>query len=71
MDSLKIICPNGHLGFGALRVESFELGWRRGSTTSRPTLAATMWTRCRWARTLTNSPEWQRHDLEHMLLAAR
>jgi hypothetical protein len=24
--SLKIICPNGHLGFAPIRVESFKLG---------------------------------------------
>ena len=26
MKSLKIICPNGHLGFAPIRVESFKLG---------------------------------------------
>ena len=26
MHSLRIICPNGHLGFAPLRVESFKLG---------------------------------------------
>ena len=26
MQHLKIICPNGHLGFAPLRPESFEIG---------------------------------------------
>ena len=26
MKSLKIICPNGHLGFAPLKVESFRKG---------------------------------------------
>jgi hypothetical protein len=30
MESLKIICPNGHLGFAPLRTESFELGVQAG-----------------------------------------
>jgi len=32
MDSLRIICPNGHLGFAPLRVESFRLGVAAAST---------------------------------------
>ena len=30
MDSLKIICPNGHLGLAPLRTESFEIGVAAG-----------------------------------------
>src|SRR3982750_1164359 len=30
MQSLRIICPNGHLGFAPLRVESFKLGVAAG-----------------------------------------
>ena len=26
MQTLRIICPNGHLGFAPLRTESFQLG---------------------------------------------
>jgi hypothetical protein len=26
MNSMTIICPNGHLGFAPIRVESFKLG---------------------------------------------
>ncbi len=26
MKSLKIICPNGHLGFAPIRIPSFNLG---------------------------------------------
>src|SRR3970282_1080403 len=30
MQSLKIICPNGHLGFAPLRTASFQLGVEAG-----------------------------------------
>jgi hypothetical protein len=40
MKSLKIICPNGHLGFAPIRVESFGLG-----VASRPDYIAADWQR--------------------------
>ena len=72
MDSLKIICPNGHLGFAPLRVESFELG-----VAARPDYIAAdsgsddVGPVPLGSDTSTSPESWQRHDLEHMLLAAR
>ena len=72
MQSLKIICPNGHLGFAPLRVESFELGVQAhphyiaadsGSDDVGPVPLG--------SDTSTSPESWQRHDLEHMLLASR
>jgi hypothetical protein len=72
MDSLKIICPNGHLGFAPLRVESFQLGVDArpdyiaadsGSDDVGPVPLGT--------GTSTSPEAWQRHDLEQMLLASR
>ncbi len=72
MESLKIICPNGHLGFAPLRTESFELGVQAspdciaadsGSDDVGPVPLG--------SDTSTSPKAWQRHDLEHMLLAAR
>ena len=72
MDSLKIICPNGHLVFAPLRVESFELG-----VAARPDYIAAdsgsddVGPVPLGSDTSTSPESWQRHDLEHMLLAAR
>ena len=72
MQSLKIICPNGHLGFAPLRPESFELGVQArpdyiaadsGSDDVGPVPLG--------SDTSTSPQAWQRHDLEHMLLASR
>ena len=72
MESLKIICPNGHLGFAPLRTESFELGVEArpdyiaadsGSDDVGPVPLG--------SDTSTSPKAWQRHDLECMLLAAR
>lgn len=72
MDSLKIICPNGHLGFAPLRTESFEIGVAAqpdiiaadsGSDDVGPVPLG--------SDTSTSPEVWQRHDLEQMLLAAR
>ncbi|HXX83448.1 MAG TPA: acyclic terpene utilization AtuA family protein [Casimicrobiaceae bacterium] len=72
MDSLRIICPNGHLGFAPLRVESFRLGVAvrpdyiaadSGSDDVGPVPLAT--------DTSASPLEWQMQDLEHMLLASR
>lgn len=72
MQNLKIICPNGHLGFAPLRPESFELGVQAhpdyiaadsGSDDVGPVPLGS---------DASTSPEsWQRHDLEKMLLASR
>jgi len=72
VDSLRIICPNGHLGFAPLRVESFRLGVAvrpdyiaadSGSDDVGPVPLAT--------DTSASPLEWQMQDLEHMLLASR
>jgi hypothetical protein len=72
MQTLKIICPNGHLGFAPLRVESFKLGVQAapdciaadsGSDDIGPVPLGT--------DTSTSPLAWQRHDLEQMLLASR
>jgi len=72
MQSLRIICPNGHLGFAPLRPESFELGVAAapdyiaadsGSDDVGPVPLG--------SDTSTSPEAWQRHDLEHMLLASR
>ncbi len=72
MDSLKIICPNGHLGFAPLRRESFLIGVDAGpdfiaadsgSDDVGPVPLG--------ADTSTSPLAWQRQDLEEMLLASR
>jgi hypothetical protein len=72
MQSLRIICPNGHLGFAPLRVESFRLGVAArpdyiaadsGSDDVGPIPLGT--------DTSTSPLAWQTQDLEHMLLASR
>lgn len=70
--SLRILCPNGHLGFGPIKTESFYRGLEAkpdyiiadsGSSDVGPTPLAT--------DTSASPLAWQKHDLEHMLLAAR
>jgi hypothetical protein len=70
--TLRFLCPNGHLGFAPLKVESFDLGVATrpdfiladsGSDDIGPVPLGT--------DTSTAPQEWQRHDLEKMLLAAR
>ena len=72
MASLKIICPNGHLGFAPLKTGSFHLG-----VAAKPDfIAADSGSDDIGPVPLGNdscaSPRaWQEHDLEEMLLAAR
>ena len=72
MRTLRFLCPNGHLGFAPLKVPSFELGVATrpdfiladsGSDDIGPGPLG--------HDTSTSPREWQEHDLEHMLLAAR
>ena len=72
MQTLRIICPNGHLGFAPLRTESFQLGVAAapdyiaadsGSDDVGPVPLG--------SDTSTSPLAWQRHDLEQILLASR
>src|SRR6187401_2062212 len=72
MESLRIICPNGHLGFAPTREESFRIvvGARpdciaadSGSDDVGPIPLG--------SDTSTSPLAWQTHDLELMLLASR
>ena len=72
MPSMKIICPNGHLGFAPLKKGSFHLGVDAnpdfiaadsGSDDIGPVPLGT--------DTCASPKAWQEHDLEEMLLASR
>jgi hypothetical protein len=72
MESLKILCPNGHLGFAPLKEESFLIGMDAGpdyvaadsgSDDVGPVPLGT--------DTSTSPLQWQTHDLEIMLLESR
>jgi hypothetical protein len=72
MTMFRVICPNGHLGFAPLRVESFNLGVAiapdciaadSGSDDVGPIPLG--------SDTSTSPLAWQTHDLEQMLLASR
>ncbi|MBC7345044.1 MAG: glutamate mutase, partial [Clostridia bacterium] len=70
--SLRFLCPNGHLGFAPIKTESFYLG-----VATRPDFILADSGSCDigpvplGTDTSTSPLEWQRHDLEHMLLASR
>ncbi len=72
MQTMKIICPNGHLGFAPLRTESFWIG-----VDARPDYIAAdsgsddVGPVPLGSDTSTSPEAWQRHDLEQMLLASR
>jgi hypothetical protein len=72
MASLRIICPNGHLGFAPLKTESFHIA----VATHPDFIAADSGSDDIGPGPLGNdvcaSPKaWQEHDLEEMLLASR
>jgi len=72
MQSLKIICPNGHLGFAPLRTASFELGVAAGPDYIAADSGSDDVGPVPLGSDTSTSPEaWQRHDLEQMLLASR
>jgi len=70
--TVRIVCPNGHLGFAPIRTASFEIG-----LTSMPDLVCADSGSCDigpgpLGEDVSCSPlAWQTHDLEHMLLGAR
>ncbi|MDO8249644.1 MAG: acyclic terpene utilization AtuA family protein [Rhodoferax sp.] len=72
MQTLKIICPNGHLGFAPLRTESFQLGVEAGTDYIAADSGSDDVGPGPLGSDTSTSPEaWQRHDLEQMLLASR
>ena len=70
--TLRIVCPNGHLGFAPIKTGSFEIG-----VASEPDVICANSGSCDigpgpLGADVSSSPlAWQTHDLEHMLLAAR
>lgn len=70
--SMRILCPNGHLGFAPIKTGSFQSG-----LDCAPDLICADSGSCDvgpgpLGADVSSSPvQWQRHDLEHMLLAAR
>jgi hypothetical protein len=72
MRSLKIICPNGHLGFAPLKVESFARGVEAGPDyIAADSGSDDVGPGPLGADTSASPRSWQEHDLERMLLAAR
>jgi len=69
--SLRILCPNGHLGFAPIKTGSFQIG-----LDCAPDLICADSGSCDvgpgpLGADVSSSPlQWQKHDLEHMLLAA-
>jgi hypothetical protein len=69
---LRILCPNGHLGFAPIKTASLEIG-----LIAAPDLIGADSAACDvgpgpLGTYVSSSPrQWQIHDLEHMLLAAR
>ena len=70
--TLRIVCPNGHLGFAPIKTGSFEIGLN-----SEPDLVCADSGSCDigpgpLGADISSSPlSWQTHDLEQMLLGAR
>jgi hypothetical protein len=69
---LRILCPNGHMGFAPTKVESFEIGLKTepdmicgdsGSCDCGPVPLG--------SDTCASPRNWQEHDLQSMLLGAR
>jgi hypothetical protein len=72
MHSLKIICPNGHLGFAPLRPESFQAGVNAGPDYIAADSGSDDVGPVPLGSDTSTSPKaWQRQDLEQMLLASR
>jgi hypothetical protein len=72
MNTMKIICPNGHLGFAPLRPESFQIGVAAGPDYIAADSGSDDVGPVPLGSDTSTSPEaWQRHDLEQMLLASR
>ena len=72
MQSVRIICPNGHLGFAPLKPESFALGVAAGPDfIAADSGSDDVGPGPLGSDTSTSPLAWQTQDLEAMLLAAR
>lgn len=72
MKNIKIICPNGHLGFAPLKTASFHAGADAGPDYIAADSGSDDVGPVPLATDTSASPKaWQEHDLEEMLLAAR
>jgi hypothetical protein len=72
MRSARIICPNWHLGFAPLKLESFRLGVAAGPEfIAADSGSDDIGPGPLGADICTSPRQWQIHDLEVMLLAAR
>lgn len=72
MSSIKIICPNGHLGFAPLKPDSFLRGVEAGPDYIAADSGSDDIGPVPLGSDTCTSPEaWQRQDLEAMLLASR
>lgn len=70
--TLKIICPNGHLGFAPLKEESFKIGVKAGpDIIAADSGSDDIGPVPLGSDTCASPKSWQEHDLEVMLLAAR
>ena len=70
--SLRIVSPNGHLGFGKTKLESFELALRSGvDYIIADSGSSDVGPRPLGSHSCASPSEWQYHDLKHLLLAAR
>src|SRR5215469_4463013 len=71
-DTLRIVCPNGHLGFAPIKPDSFRIG-----CASEPDLICADSGSCDvgpvplGSDTSSSPRQWQADDLETMLLASR
>ena len=72
MQTARIICPNGHLGFAPLKPESFAIGVAAGPDfIAADSGSDDVGPGPLGSDTSTSPLSWQTHDLEVMLLAAR
>ncbi len=72
MQTARIICPNGHLGFAPLKPESFAIGVAAGPDfIAADSGSDDIGPGPLGSDTCTSPQAWQTHDLEAMLLAAR
>lgn len=71
-ESLRIVSPNGHLGFGKTKLESFRLAVASGvDYIVADAGSSDVGPRPLGSDSCASPRDWQEHDLRHMLLAAR